>query len=435
MTESFIDNYKWFISTIANTTEESSRAMLQFLISHALSNAEYRNSKGPISANLSFIWVSPSGSNKTPLIDNGIRKLRDTFPEFRLYGELTGKGFRQSLAKIKDPIVKALILWDEFGVGIKTSKNSGTSDLFEVFSMAFDGQLIPYDSVRSGAEKYPPIYANFWLSGVPDILMHTDKSFWYQGFGLRSLFLKYEFPERNEPIFDDEENIAQAEINFESMRVDLGKMKHIQKIRTMDEFMIKYNEYRDKILKEIQAVQKDIISSQDPANFSIISRAKFPVLVMKLSMIYAASRYNFAEEILTLEPEDLQTAIADLESYHKNMVEMFDVWQELVETKSRIDNIKNVKDKIKRHINTIIANGKSFILTEREDDGVKEYLASMSAEGKWVPHSALLRNSNLTSRKFAEIIETLTDQIMIAKRDGIIEKNGVKHVITFYSLT
>ena len=252
--------------------------MLQFLISHAIPNAEYRNSKEPINANLSFIWIAPSGSNKTPLIDNEIRKLRDKFPEFRLYGEVTGKGLKQSLAKIKDPIVKALILWDEFGVGIKTSNNSGTSDLFEVFSMAFDGQLIPYDSVRSGAEKYPPIYANFWLSGDPDILMHADKSFWYQGFGLRSLFLKYEFPEKNEPIFDDDENIVQAEVNFESMKEDLDNMKHIRKIKTTPDFMNKYNAYRDEILKEIQAVQRSILSSQDTSNFSIITKAKFPVM-------------------------------------------------------------------------------------------------------------------------------------------------------------
>ena len=64
----FIDNYEPFICEITNVTETPAKAMSQYLVSHALSNARYENSKGKINANLSFIWVAPSGSNKTPLI-------------------------------------------------------------------------------------------------------------------------------------------------------------------------------------------------------------------------------------------------------------------------------------------------------------------------------------------------------------------------------
>lgn len=130
--ETFLEKYTPFLIGITNTPKESSRAMLQLIISTALFDPEYRNSKGKISANLSIIWIAPSGSNKTPLIENGILKLQDFFNEFRLYGEFTGKGFRHSASKSESKLYKALIVGDEFSTSIKGVRNSASSDIFEV---------------------------------------------------------------------------------------------------------------------------------------------------------------------------------------------------------------------------------------------------------------------------------------------------------------
>lgn len=433
--EDFLDTYSSKVSMITDAPLEASRAMLQLHISCSLLNAKYVNSKGRIYPTLSFIWIAPSGSNKTPLIDLTIERMSpDIYPDFKKFGAVTGKGFRKEISRTKEKrlLKPTLIVWDEMSTMAKDVKNDGTSDLYEVLSEAYDGKLIPYTSVRGGHETYPPLYSNLWISGVPSFLENTDKSFWYQGFGLRSLFLKYEVVEPKDISDQGQEEIQEFYRNLEA---DLTLMKSISLVKTTPEFMERYNEFRRKILLKIQEVQRDILKSQDPEIFPVISKAKFPVLVMKLAMIHATSRYNFTESgLLILDRDDLEKAIVDLEKYHDNLVEMFGVWQELIETKSRIDNIKNLKDKIKRHINSIIASGKGFSLTRDENNGDTFYLAEMVPNGKWVSHASLLKMSHMTSKNFAEIVSTLEDQYLIGKREGKIIKNGIDHVVTFYSL-
>ena len=429
----FINENVKFLSSKTGAPEDSCRAMLQFLIAHALSDAKYENSKGKILPNLSIIWIAPSGSNKTPLIDNGIRKFLDIFSDYRIYGEITGKGLRQSVAKIKADKLKASVIWDEFGTGMKSAKNNGTSDLFEVLSQAFDGLIIPYDSVRSGSEKYPPLYCNIWLSGVPDILTCMPEAFWTQGFGLRSLFLKYEFQEFEDPIIDTANEMQAVGQKINDMIGALSRIKSISLVKTTPEFMQKYNDYRFKILTEIKNVQKDIISSNDPANFPTTSKAKFPVLIMKLAMIDAASRYNFTEDgILILDAIDLHNAISDLEKYHENMLNIHDSWEELTEKKANVESIQVYRHKINKHITALISSGKSFELQFIKED--ESFKAIKKEGGSWVSHASLLKNSNMIARKFNEIIDTLTEQMFIGKREGFIEKDGVKHPTKFYCL-
>lgn len=433
--KNFLEVYVDKISHITDAPLEACRAMLQFHISLSLLNAKYSNTKGRIFSNVSFIWIAPSGSNKTPLIDLTIEKISpNIYPEFRKYGMLTGKGLRKDLSIIKDKnnIQPIMIIWDEMSTMAKDAKNDGTSDLYEVLSEVFDGKLTPYASVRGGYETYPSLYSNLWISGVPSFLEQTDKSFWYQGFGLRSLFLQYTTVEPKDLTDQGQNEIKEFYDNLEN---DLSIMKYISEVNTTAEFLLAYNEFRKQILRDIQNVQKDILTSQDPEIFPIISKAKYPVLVMKLAIINATSRWNFTESgLLTLEKEDLDRAIIDLDKYHENMIQMFNVWQELVENKSRIDNIKNLTDKIKRHINTILKSDKGFDLNKENQDGDIIYIANHSENGKWVAHASLLRLSHLTSKNFNELIQTLEDQLMIVKREGQIVNSSVIRVTTFYKL-
>lgn len=433
----FIEKYTPVIAKITDAPVDACKAMTQFLISCALYKVKYENSKGKILPNLSFIWVAPSGSNKTPLIENTILKMLPTvFQEFFEFGIVTGKGFRKEISTWRDekmPIKPLAIIWDEMSTMAKDARHDGTSDLYEVLSEAYDGKLTPYTSVRGGHEKYPHLYSNLWLTGVPSFLENTDKSFWYQGFGLRSLFLKYEVAE----IKDISDNsIVEIKTIYKQMEDDLTLMKNITFVKTTPEFMEQYNIFWKDTIKEIQNIQKDILRTEDPDMFPIISKVKYPVLIMKLAMINATARYNFRDDgILILDVQDFETAKKDLELYHKNMVDMFNIWQELVENKSKINNIKNLKNKIKRHMKTLMDDGKSFTLKRITNGDKTEFEAIKDINGKWIAHSSLLRLSHLTSKDFAEIIQTLIDQMFIVKRDGYIIKDGIKYPISFYSLT
>lgn len=434
----FIDHFIPFISEITNVSKTPARAMLQYLVAHALSNAKYENSKGKINPNLSFIWVAPSGSNKTPLIENGISKFLYQYPvfkDFREYGQVTGKGFRQSVAKIKDDI-KASINWDEASVAVKDAKNPATSDLFEVLSQAFDGKLIPYDSIRGGAERYKPLFVNIWMSGTPLILANIGDNFWYQGFGLRSLFLDYK-ADKPHLITDDVNGMEDKEQIYRNMMGELERMQKIKQIKTTTEFMEQYNIYQIGITEEIQKVQTDITKAMDHEVYSIISKVKYPVLVMKLAMVYSASRFNFddKEGILTLDVEDLDRAKEDLESYHENMIDMFEAWESLNESKSKIETISNAKRKMERHIMSIINSGKSFELEMVTEHSETYFKATMKKAGKWVSRPALLKNANIKARDFDDIVETLIQQMYLAKRDArIIKEDGFETIVVFYSI-
>ena len=432
----FIQTYSVEISKITDAPLEACKAMTQLLISCTLSNAKYENSKGKILPNLSVIWIAPSGSNKTPLIENTIEKLLPTiFPEFSTFGIVTGKGFRREVSTWKKddtPLKPLIIVWDEMSTMAKDAKNDGTSDIYEVLSQAYDGKLSQYTSVRGGHERYPYLYTNLWISGVPSFLENTDKSFWYQGFGLRSLFLKYDVVEPKD-ITDD--TLDSIKTIYKNMENDLLLMKKISFVKTTSTFMTAYNEYRKQILKDIQIAQSDILKSQDSDIFPTISKVKFPVLIMKLAMINATSRYNFTEDgILTLDQIDFERAKEDLENYHINLIQMFNVWEELIESKSKIDNIKNVKDKIKRHILNILSSKKGFSMYEKNINGKLTYIAIADENGSWVSHALLLRISHLTSKNFNEIINTLIEQMMVAKREAVIEKNNNTYPAVFYSL-
>ena len=216
---------------------------------------------------------------------------------------------------------------------------------------------------------------------------------------------------------------------YENLKTDLNLMKDISFVATTPEFMEKYNDFWKSTIKEIQEIQKDILKTEDPDVFPVISKVKYPVLIMKLAMVNATARYNFTDKgILTLKVEDFESAKNDLESYHKNMVDMFSVWEELIENKSRINNIKNLKDKIKRHINSIISNGKSFHYKGLDQDGYGIF--EIGKNGNWVSHSALLRLSHLTSKDFNELINTLIEENMLSKMQGIVNGN----IVSFYSI-
>lgn len=273
-----------------------------------------------------------------------------------------------------------------------------------------------------------------WFSGILGSLALMDKSFWYQGFGLRSLFLKYEQPEKYEPIFDDDSSIVEADKIYEAMKIDLVKMKAIKTIKTTPEFMKGYNSYREKVIRDIQDVQSDILQSQDTASFPIISKVKHPVLVMKLALIHAASRYNIENDILTLETEDLQSALEDLKGYHENMIDTFYAWEEMTTAEAKIENIPKYKDKFRRHIISAIHNKKGFDLNRIKTDEGMGFEATKADDGIWISHALLLKNSSMTSKKFSEIVDTLIEQLMVSKREGILEKNGIRHLIIFYSL-
>ena len=278
------------------------------------------------------------------------------------------------------------------------------------------------------------------MSGVPTFWKDADETFWYQGFGLRSLFLKYESPETIEPIFDDKNEIEESEKVFNEMEADLTRIKEVKEIRTTPEFMREYNAYRIANIKAIQEVQKDILTAYDPENYPIISKGKFPEQWMKLAMIYSASRFNIKDGVLTLELQDLKNAIKDMDEYHENMMNNFYTWQNLSEQRAKIENIKPLEEKIMRVIKNILSEGKSTFELIRNDTPIKKdddtiyYEAKKNPEGKYVPHAVLLQYAHMSAKNLREVTETMSEEVKISIRKASFGEGEIKHVTKFYSL-
>ena len=59
----------------------------------------------------------------------------------------------------------------------------------------------------------------------------------------------------------------------------------------------------------------------------------------------------------------------------------------------------------------------------------------MKKAGKWVSRPALLKNANIKARDFDDIVETLIQQMYLAKRDArIIKEDGFETIVVFYSI-
>ena len=408
--------------------ENPRKSMAMFQIASALTNCISANAKGKIQPNLGFWWSEPSGTNKTPLLISGVDEFADTvYKEHILYETGTAKGMHKSLAKLyaEDPHKKRniLIRWDE-GQNITTMmKENALADIYSFFCQAIDNRLQSYITIARGDEKSPPITANIWISGVPEMIENAVKSFWFQGAGNRFLFVK-----SKQVWIKDIKRATIEELEYNQKRnhliEELNLLKNIKFVEYSDDFLEAYNEYRREILEVIAKIQTDISASQDIENYAVLSKIKYPVLVWKLAIIHAASRGNFSGELLQMDVVDLAEAKKDLEEYHANVMEVFNYWLEKATKDADIRSSQRVKKKFERHIVSILRNKDKRWSVERkkaEKNGIdiSDTVAFKSDDGTWVIHSDLMPYANMMADDFSKAVNTLKEQGHLIVREGV----------------
>lgn len=404
------------------------KSMAYFMISSCLYRCYSINEKGVIRPNLSFIWSDPSGVGKTPVLISGIDNFSEVFKDYTRFETGTAKGMRASLAKQykKDDKERhpVLVTWDEAQDILDMMKQEALSDFFSFLNQLFDNRIQRYTTIARGDEKYPNLYSTVWLSGVPEILEKTDKNFWYDGAGTRFLFVNSENVElkplgRKPP----------DETNIEEIRNLLEILKGIKYADYTDEFLEAYNKYRIDIINNIARIQMDLMASQNTDNFPILSRAKYPVLVWKLSIIHSASRGNFNGELLVMDKQDLDDSIKDLEEYNANMVRMFNYWMEASTKQDIIIGTEKMVAKIRGAMNTILKKHPDMRWTLsliKQDKSEKDYTdvglsfnekpdssifhAEKDVKGVWVRRSDLMNYANMKSKDYQEALNTIVEQ-------------------------
>jgi len=413
-----------------DAAENPRKSMALFMISSQLNNATSANSKGTILANLGFILAEPAGTNKTPLLVSGYDNHTHTLYANHLhYNTGTAKGFKKNLTKFYkegDPHrFPCEVTWDEAQDIISMMRQEALADIYSFFCQMIDNRLQSYHTVERGEERYPPLYTNIWLSGVPELLEKTQKNFWFQGIAMRFLFVRSEGL-LIKPIQRAKEG-SQNTKEIESLIADLKLLNFIKYVKYTDAYLDAYNEYRMEILEEVQKVES-LDSSQEIENFPILSRKKYPVIVWKLAIVHAASRGNFDKELLIMDKEDLEAAIKDLEEYNANMLVMFDYWQEHSTKDQEIKTANKWINKFRKHFKTLYGSDKMFRLEvdkNTEPKTTASWVAIPDPSGKWIDGPMLSRYSNMAKTDFDHAMETLDQmEYMVGREAKVRDKKG-----------
>jgi hypothetical protein len=263
----------------------------------------------------------------------------------------------------------------------------------------------------------------------------VNEDFWDIGLGNRMFFLRYSISEVK-PI----PMSMKSKEFYEEITTDLELMKKIKSAKFSDEVWNRYNEYQMSVMKGIQKAETDIESSVDSNNFSVVSRVKIPIHVLKLAIVFSASRFNVDDSgILHVELVDMERAIEEIETYHANMVYIHTIWENQSAQRLKHESIEIVANKIFNHMTRILESGKGVDLTYSKEDDC--WIADESVKGKWVRHSMLLKNSHMKAKglkSFDEVVTTLMEREEIQQRTGRIYKksNGTRipSDIIFYRL-
>jgi hypothetical protein len=444
-----IDRYATRLMESTDAPMDVCKAMVEFDISVALHKLFFADGKGRVLPNTAYIWLAPSGNNKTPLYEWGIMRLQDQlFSEWKYYhfNRVGGKALISSLSKVKqDDLVHGRILslltLDEASTMAKDSNADGLSDMFESFAQAYDGQLMSSTTVVRKHEKPRPCYSPIWFQGTPTFLKYVNEDFWDIGLGNRMFFLKFTASEIK-PI----PKTLHSKDFYTDIIADLEIMREIETANFTDEAWDRYNEYQMKVMEEIRDVQTDLESSIDSNNFPIVSKVKMPIHIIKLALIISASRFNFdTTGLLKVELQDVNKAIEEVEFYHSNMVYIHQIWETQSAQRLRHESVEMLAKKIFNHINSIISKDGGYDIKFHKPDNQSEdgyWVAEQSKEGKWVRHSVLLKKSHMKAsglRSFEEVVETLIAREELIKReakvyfiDGNKKRNAV--IVDFYRI-
>ena len=438
-----ITKYSTYLNSVIGAPLDVCRSMIQFDISVALHRLFFADGKGRVLGNTGFIWIAPSGSDKTPVYNWGIMNLHDKiFSEWKYihYNRVGGKALISSISKVKtndisEGRVLALITQDEVSTLAKESNSDGLSDVFEAFAQAYDGQLSSSTTVIRRSEVPRPCYSPMWFQGTPTFLKYVNEDFWDIGLGNRMFFIRYSKSE----VKEIPKTLHSKEF-YDEIIADLELLKKIEKAEFTDDAWALYNEYQMKIMKEIQNAQSDLESSVDVNNFEVTSKVKFPIHIIKMALILTASRFNFDPSgILHVEKDDVVEAIRLVEEYHDNMVYVHSIWETQSAQRLKHESVEILAKKIFNHIQRILATGKGYSLEYKKDN--ESTLATPDKDGKWVKHSDLLKQSHMKAlglRSFDEVIKTLVERDELAKRDCQVYAQGSKtRILTeavFYKL-
>jgi hypothetical protein len=412
------------LSTIKEALRQSSKApesacysAAQFIIGNALHNCKFTNDMGDVNSNLSFLFIAPSSTFKSPLMRALHKIYLGEFKEQGIFlkSKFTTEGLMNFLDQYRRkfenednqlcPVFKCIVLRDEASNLAKESKAGRASNIWEFLSEAYDGTIFPYDTVRGKDQTYPDIWMSFWFSSTLTIYQYLNDDFWDQGFAYRCLFIKPEasrYTGMNNP---------DARIANEKILNEIIELNSIQYAEASEEWKKKYDEY---VAPIINAGAEEIETLQTGENVPIENRAmkKYPEITIKLSMIHCASRRGFKEEngtkYLFMEKQDLQKAIDDLNIYKENFLLAYRSYQLKKREPTKMEKLDEERKIVFRIFENLPKSERMNITTEKMGDDIVNR-ASKNEAGEYISVSNIYAKTRWNKKTVKAVLETMQE--------------------------
>ncbi len=288
------------------------------LISAFLEHARIVDKEGTVKANISMIYIAPSGTGyKTPLMEwardvilamGEKERLRERFTTASLTEYVSGTKVSIKGRKKFSPHPSIFILRDEITTLLKDIKNQRGSDILEYLSQLHEGWIEQKGTRGFQDEGGCRVHCPMLMTGSNDFYDHLDKGFFNQGFGNRLLWIVE--PVRKPKRHDDDYFFASGAVDLVTKKLIADITKILRELPTVNDFIldpIAVKLWKDYAFEE----QTEAYVNQDKSESSYIVKQSKNLL--KLAMIYAASRFNYVHPgIMLICKEDMERAIADM---------------------------------------------------------------------------------------------------------------------------
>lgn len=302
------------------------------LVSSALYNAYTYDEMGPVRPNLFFVYIARSGFGiKSPAIDM-IRDITIKFQKSLIVGKFTTAGFTQRVigrtitepnGTIREvpPNPNAFILRDEISKLTKEANITNYSEIPEFLSECWNGWIESNHTRTYGFEEGKRVYVSMLTAGTEYFLSLLDQSYFVQGLGNRPYYVREDPPPpvKKDPDTFFSSGAERRDAFIDEMVKQLNSLTPIKKAELDKEARDSWAEYEFKLKTD----------AQQSGSLQACYLQKTPLNCLKLSMVYAASRLDFAGEVLHVRGDDMRQSITDSNVYLRMFGEVVEWWQKL----------------------------------------------------------------------------------------------------------
>ena len=296
------------------------------LISAALKNAVLKDKLGPVRPNGYWFHIADSGEMKSPLLKYhtvfylAFREYLDPskFTPEGLTDYITGRPARMKgddvIDEARPPHPNVHPIRDEFSRFASEQLLTRNGGMMEQLSEAWDNHIEGYYTKGDGLQGGLDVYMTMFCASTTMFMRTISDAWWIQGIGERPFYSS------------DRLEILPTRVEYDPDDFFIGDFLHPQDFELKN--LINEVTQKVKILEKVTQVMMlpaaakiwtkcDHRYNSQPTDEDTPYRKKMSLNLLKLGMIYSASRMSLDPDLMLLvNEEDMQRAADDMDQYY-----------------------------------------------------------------------------------------------------------------------